>query len=167
MTKRLLLLLTTHLFTLALGFGLGIYLLPILTAPDGPAAASVTAAMDSATYESRFLRDLKGSDAVHWAEGKVSVSHDRIAFQGKIGPGPDYKLYLAREFVDTRADFLRIKHDARLIGDITSFDRFLLEVPDNLDIDDYTTVVIWCEAFGQFISAAQYRSGLEGSFTDE
>jgi len=33
----------------------------------------------------------------------------------------------------------------------------MLEVPDGIDIEAYTTVLIWCEAFGEFITAAQYR----------
>ncbi len=160
MNRRLLILAATHALALGLGVGLGVYLLPILTAPDGPSAQQVDEVMGKASYRSTFRRDLKGSDAVHWAEGKVSVSHDQIAFHGKMGPGPDYKLYLTREFVDTRSDFLRIKQDAQLIGDVKTFERFLLEVPDTVDVDDYTTVVVWCEAFSQFISAAQYRDSL-------
>lgn len=160
MNRRLLILAATHALALGLGVGLGVYLLPILTAPDGPSAQQVDEAMGKASYRSTFRRDLKGSDAVHWAEGKVSVSHDQIAFHGKMGPGPDYKLYLTREFVDTRGDFLRIKQDAQLIGDVKTFERFLLEVPDTVDVDGYTTVVVWCEAFSQFISAAQYRDSL-------
>lgn len=159
MNRRLSLFLATHVLTLAAGFGSGVYLLPILTAPDGPSASSVAEAMANSTHEARFRRDLKGSDAVHWADGKVSVSHSRIAFDGRMAPGPDYKVYLSREYVDTRGDFLRIKQDATLIGDVKTFNRFLLEVPDHVDIDDYTTVVVWCEAFSQFISAAQYRMG--------
>ncbi|WP_209011195.1 DM13 domain-containing protein [Labrenzia sp. PHM005] len=26
-----------------------------------------------------------------------------------------------------------------------------------MQIDDYTTVLVWCEAFGEFITAAKYR----------
>ena len=72
--RRILILLATHLLTLGLGFGLGVYLLPILIAPDDPPVAQVQAAMKDAPYRTTFRRDLKGSDAVHWAEGNVSVS---------------------------------------------------------------------------------------------
>ena len=160
MTRRLMMLLTTHLLCLGLGAGLGIYLLPILTAPDGPSASQIAQAMDQATYRSSFRRDLKGSDAVHWADGTVGVSHAQISFNGKMGPGPDYKVYLVRDFVDNRRDFLRVKQNAQRIGDVKTFDRFLLDVPGHVDVDHYTTVVVWCEAFSQFISAAQYREAL-------
>ena len=114
--------------------------------------------MKDATYRTTFRRDLKGSDAVHWAEGKVSVSATQVAFDGKMGPGPDYKVYLVRDFVDNKADFLKIKAQAQRIGEVKTFNRFLVEVPANVDVDDYTTVVVWCERFSQFISAGQYRT---------
>lgn len=156
--RRTLILLATHLLTLGLGFGLGIYLLPILIAPDDPPVAKVQAAMGDARYHTTFRRDLKGSDAVHWAEGKVSVSARQVAFDGKMGPGPDYKVYLVRDFVDNKADFMKIKAQAQRIGEVKTFNRFLVEVPANVDVDDYTTVVVWCERFEQFISAGQYRT---------
>lgn len=156
--RRVLVLAATHLLALGLGFGLGIYLLPILIAPDDPSVAQVQAAMAEARYHTTFRRHLKGSDAVHWAEGNVSVSTRQVAFDGKMGPGPDYKVYLVRDFVDNKADFLKIKAQAQRIGEVKTFNRFLVEVPANVDVDDYTTVVVWCERFEQFISAGQYRT---------
>ena len=38
-----------------------------------------------------------------------------------------------------------------------TFNGFLVDVPSGIDIAAYTTVVVWCEAFGQFISAAKYK----------
>ncbi|WNH49374.1 DM13 domain-containing protein [Stenotrophomonas aracearum] len=142
MNRRLTLLLATHVLTLAVGFGTGVYLLPILTAPDGPSAALVAEAMGNSDYSARFERTLRGSDPVHWADGAVSVSAAQIAFDGRMAPGPDYKVYLTNEFVDTRGDFLRIKQDAQLIGDVKTFERFLLDVPDSVDVNAYTTVVV-------------------------
>jgi hypothetical protein len=39
---------------------------------------------------------------------------------------------------------------------VTSFDGFILDVPEGLDLSRYSSVVIWCEAFGEFITAAQF-----------
>ena len=114
--------------------------------------------MNDATYHTTFRRDLKGSDAVHWADGKVSVSARQVAFDGKMGPGPDYKVYLVRDFVDNKADFLKIKAQAQRIGEVKTFNRFLVDVPESVNVDDYSTVVVWCERFEQFISAGQYRT---------
>lgn len=155
--RRILILLATHVLTLGLGFGLGVYFLPILIAPDDPPVEQVQTAMADASYHTTFRRDLKGSDAVHWAEGKVSVSARQVAFDGKMGPGPDYKVYLVHDFVDNKADFLKIKDSAQRIGEVKTFNRFLVDVPADVDVDEFTTVVVWCERFSQFISAGQYR----------
>ena len=154
---RWLVLLATHLITLLGGFALGIYALPILTAPQGPDKAALQATEALALFRGHFDRHLKGSDLLHWGEGEVRLLSDKIAHEGKLSPGPDYKLYLAPEFVDTKEGFLRIKGQSRRIGDIKTFDGFLLPVPPGVDVGAYTTVVVWCEAFGQFISAAKYR----------
>lgn len=156
--RRILVLIATHMLTLGLGFGLGVYFLPILIAPDDPPVEEVQAAMADAPYRTTFHRDLKGSDAVHWAEGKVSVSARQVAFSGKMGPGPDYKVYLVHEFVDNKADFLKIKANAQRIGEVKTFNRFLVDVPANVDVNEFTTVVVWCERFSKFISAGQYRT---------
>jgi len=74
-----------------------------------------------------------------------------------LSPGPDYKLYLVKEFVEDEEQFLKVKPDAKLIGDVKTFDGFLLEVPQDVDVASYSTVIVWCEAFGEFISAAKYR----------
>ena len=42
--------------------------------------------------------------------------------------------------------------------DVKTFKGFLVDVPTDTDVRDYTTVVIWCESFGQFISAAEYQA---------
>lgn len=154
---RLIFLTGTHAAVLAIGFALGIYFLPILTAPDSPNEAMLEQTAQSALFEASFSRQLKGSDFLHWGEGTVSVAADKIVHQGALSPGPDYKLYLASEFVEDEEQFLRVKGAARLIGDVKTFDGFIVDVPQGVDVSAYTTVIVWCEAFGEFITAAKYR----------
>ena len=104
-----------------------------------------------------FRRDLKGSDLLHWGDGTVSVSPQSIALSGRLAPGPDYKLYLSPEFVETEADFARLKARMMRIGDVKTFENFAVPVPESVDISRYNTVIVWCESFGQFITAARYR----------
>ena len=155
--RKLLLLAATHAAALAAGFALGIYLLPILTAPEAPSANAVQAAAGGAEFKGEFRRDLKDSDLLHWGEGTVSVSGSAIALAGRIAPGPDYKLYLAPEFVETEADFQRLKPKMARVGDVKTFENFIVPVPAGIDPKAYTTVIVWCESFGQFITAARYR----------
>lgn len=147
----------THSIMLAAGFALGIYLLPIITAPPSPDQAMLEESARSALYTGEFRRDLKGSDFLHWGEGTVSVSANRIAHRGSLAPGPDYKLYLVPEFVEDEEQFEAVRSSAIRLGDIKTFDGFLVDVPPSVDIESYTTVLVWCETFGEFISAAKYR----------
>ena len=155
--KRLLFLFTSHAIALAIGFALGIYFLPIITAPPSPDDAVLEAAAGSAEFTVELTRDLRGSDTLHWGDGTVSVTPQQIVHQGTLAPGPDYKVYLTRDFVEHEDEFEPIKSNAALIGDVNSFDGFLLNVPEGVDVRDYTTVVVWCESFGEFITAGKYR----------
>ena len=154
---RWLILLVTHGGMLALGFALGVYFLPILVAPPGPGQDVIAQASAGALYTGRFDRNLQGSDFLHWGDGAVMVSAARIVHDGKLAPGPDYKLYLTADFVDTKEKFLAIKDTAQRVGDVKTFDGFILDVPPGIDVNAYTTAVVWCEAFSMFISAAKYR----------
>lgn len=147
----------THGVTLAIGFAAGIYALPILIAPAAPSATDVTAQAGGAQFTGQFRRDLKDSDLLHWGEGTVSISRRSIVLMGRIAPGPDYKLYLSPEFVETEADFLRLKSRMVRVGDVKTFDNFIVPVPESVDPETYTAVIVWCESFGQFITAAKYR----------
>lgn len=155
--RRTLLLLASHGLVGAAGFAGGIYALPILIAPPPPAAAELQAVAAGAVFKGRFVRDLPGSDALHWGEGELSVSAAAVALQGRLSPGPDYKLYLSPVFVQTEAEFEREKPRMRRVGDIKTFENFVVPLPPGTDPAAYTTVVVWCETFREFISAARYR----------
>lgn len=154
---RIAALLVSHGAMLAVGFALGVYFLPILIAPKSPDAEMLQQQADEALYTAEFDRDLRGSDFLHWGEGKVSVSPARISHQGSLAPGPDYKVYLVSEFVEHEDEFLPLKEQSALVGDVKTFDGFLVDVPEGIDIENYTTVLVWCKTFGEFISAAKYR----------
>ncbi len=150
-------LLFTHLACGAFGFALGIYALPILTQPDSPTMSSVEKITNNAIYTATFQRDRKDSDFFHWGEGSVSISNQEIAFVGELAPGPDYKLYLSPQFIETEKDFNDTKHKMTQVGDVKTFDRFALNLPQELDLSQYNTVVVWCETFGEFITSARFK----------
>ncbi len=155
--RTVLFLVVSHVLAAAVGFALGIYALPILTAPSAPSAAEVASQTAQAAYTGQFRRDLKDSDLFHWGEGTVSVGRQSIAFFGKLAPGPDYKLYLSPEFVETEIDFKRLKGRMVRIGDVRTFENFIVPVPWSVDPARYNTVIVWCESFAQFITAATYK----------
>lgn len=150
-------LVVSHGLAIALGFALGVYALPILIAPSSPAPGTIAASASQALYSGQFRRDLKDSDALHWGEGAVSVGRRSISLAGKLAPGPDYKLYLSPQFVETESEFGKLKPSMVRVGDVRTFDGFVVAVPESIDVTSYNTVVVWCETFGQFITAAKYR----------
>ncbi len=155
--KKTLLLIFTHALVAAGGFAAGIYALPILIAPPAPQDAEVQELVGDAQFQGEFRRDLAGSDALHWGEGTVAVASDSISHMGRLSPGPDYRLYLAPEFVEDEAGFERIKASSVEVGPVRTFENFIVTVPAGIDVTAYGTVVVWCETFGEFITAAQYQ----------
>ena len=147
----------THIATLAVGFALGIYVLPILTAPPAPTDSEIRISVSRAVYTGEFIPELKGSDALHWGEGKLSVSLDQIALMGQLAPGPDYQLYLSPQWVETEVEFMQLKASMLRVGAVKTFDHFIVPMAPNTDLTAFNTVVVWCETFGEFITAAQYR----------
>lgn len=150
-------LIVTHCVVFAVGFGVGVYTLPILTAAPSVEEVVLVQAANEAEYQGEFRRGLRGNDFAHWGEGMISVSSSQISHQGQLAPGPDYRLYLVDQFVEHEDEFLPIKANAVQLADIKSFNGFIVDVPADVDVSQYNTVVIWCEAFSQFITAAQYK----------
>ncbi len=155
--RTLALILITHSVVGALGFAAGIYMLPILTAPPAPSVEDIKLMSSQAKYTAQFKKDLKDSDALHWGEGTVSIGPKTITLMGQLAPGPDYKLYLSPKYVETEADFNRIKSSMVRVGDVKTFDNFVVQVPPGIEPSTYSSVIIWCEAFGQFITSAKYQ----------
>ena len=136
---------------------LGIYLLPILTAPVGPDQAVLQATEATALFKSRFARNLRVSDFVHWGEGDLRVRPTRLLTKGDLHRALTTSSTLRPSSWTLRKASSKIKGQSKRIGDVKTSDGFLLDVPPGADVAAYTTAVIWCEAFSQFISAAKYR----------
>ena len=147
----------THLIACGIGFALGIYVLPILIAPASPGAQEVQTAAMSSRFTAEFRRNLADSDALHWGEGKLYIGPDTIALEGRLAPGPDYRLYLSPEFVETEAAFLALKSQMVEVGPVRTFENFMVPVPGSVDITAFSAAIVWCESFSQFITAAEYQ----------
>jgi hypothetical protein len=158
---RTLILVATHLGFAVAGFAAGIYVLPIWIEPAAPTEEQIEAIASTMRFTGEFRRDLSDSDGLHWGEGVVSVGPAYISHVGQLAPGPDYKLYLSPFFVETEKEFLQRKAQMVRIGDVATFSNFVVPVPPEIDPADYTSVIIWCETFSQFITAARYRSDAE------
>ena len=154
--KRLFLALTLKFLAgLVIGFGLGVYFLPIIIA-DSPADQAVLQEEErTAERQAVFVRDLPGSDSLHWGEGTLLLSKERVTLMGEVSPGPDYRLYLTPEYAETKDGFLAIKDRSREIARVKGFKDFSYELAQGIDISQYDSVVIWCERFSAFITAGR------------
>ena len=143
------------------GFMLGVYFLPILTAEAGAEQAVVEQAMAQALRRGVFRRDLDGSDWAHWGEGDIVLSVEQgrqfLTLNGEVAPGPDYKLYLTPELAVTKEEFLAIKDRSARVASIKTYRNFRVEVPASINPSAYAAVLIWCESFSEFITAAELR----------
>ena len=43
------------------------------------------------------------------------------------------------------------------VGDVKTFENFVVPIPAGIEPAKYKAVVVWCETFAQFITAAKYR----------
>jgi hypothetical protein len=147
----------SHILILAIGFIAGIYLLPILSAPLAPSALQINTLAINAQFNAEIPKSLEGSDFLHWGEGKFSLNSQTISFLGELSPGPDFKLYLSPHFVESEAEFLRLKSSMLMVGEVKTFDNFITTTTVPIALEEYNTIVVWCESFGEFITAAKYR----------
>lgn len=151
------LLLISHVTFLVMGFVIGIYSLPIIMATDDPTSGTMALSIKNTRYVATISDNLTDSDWLHWGKGTFSLGDKHIVFQGKLAPGPAYRLYLAPEFIDTEKAFLEQKHLMQEVGEVTSFNDYVLPLNPEINIEQFNTVIIWCESFNQFITSAQYK----------
>ena len=151
------LLATSHIIVAGLAFSLGIYSLPIIMAPADPSSATLALSIKNTRYVATIANDLADSDWLHWGKGTFSVGDDYIVFQGKLAPGPAYRLYLSPRFIETERDFIQFRSSMVEVGEIKSFSNYVLPVSNKIKLEKYNSVIIWCETFNQFITAAQFK----------
>ena len=145
----------------AFGIAVGFFIFPYVFPPP-PAAESLTEADRSRLVASGTFIHANPADPVHWGRGKVSVYERTVFLEGdfKVGPGPKYHVYLVpKAQVRSEAD---VKSATAVdLGRLRSFEgsqRY--PIPNSVKLDDYKSVVIWCEQFSVLISPADLtRSG--------
>jgi hypothetical protein len=155
---RILFLIFSHGAVLGIGFALGVYFLPILTAPKSANLSQIEQVVANPVYKAEFKKGQRGNDFFHWGEGQLVITNNEIALKGKVAPGPDYKIYLTKKFVEHEDEFLPIKQNALYVADLKVFENFIVPLDKKINFEDYNTIIIWCEAFKEFITSAKYKS---------
>ncbi len=75
--KKFVLLTVSHAAAAAIGFALGIYVLPILIAPKAPSSAEVKSLAGSARYTGQFRKDLREATCCTGAKGRCPSARRR------------------------------------------------------------------------------------------
>jgi hypothetical protein len=139
----------------AFGVALGFFIFPFVFPPP-PAAEQLSEADRSQLVASGTFIHANPSDPVHHGKGKVSV-YERVVFlepDFEVGPGPKYHVYLVPA-ARIRKDEQVAKSTFVDLGQLRAFkgsQRY--PIPASVNLKDYPSVVIWCEAFGVLISPA-------------
>jgi len=142
---------------LGAGFGvaLGFFLFPYVFPPP-PAMENLSAAEQSAVVANGTFIHAQPSDPVHYGSGRVTVYEKTVFLEPdfKVGPGPKYHVYLVPKAEIRASSDL---DDAMFIdlGRLRSFEGSQkYTIPDGVTLQDYSSVIIWCEQFGALISPA-------------
>ena len=153
-----------------MGFAGGIYALPILVAYNNAQQAQSNppktkmvmmdnnSTISDKTYTGTFNPDAKDSDFLHRGWGDITIRGGTITFNEnvKLTPGPDYRLYAIATYTELESEFLTQKPNAIEIAQIKQFDGAQsFPIPEGMDISKYEAVLVWCEAFKQFITVAK------------
>jgi hypothetical protein len=146
------------MFGTAFGVALGFFFFPFVFPPP-PASETLTEADRSQRVAIGTFIHANQSDPVHWGEGKVSVYERGVFLEPdfKVGPGPAYHVYLVpKASIRSSADLKGVTHVD--LGGLRAFEggqRY--PIPAGVNLKDYPSVIIWCEAFGVLISPADLR----------
>ncbi len=143
----------------AFGVALGFFFFPFVFPPP-PAAEVIGEIERSRLVATGTFIHANPSDPVHWGKGKVSV-YERAVFlepDFEVGPGPAYHVYLVpKASIRSSSDLKSVKHVD--LGGLRAFkgsQRYA--IPAGVDLKDYPSVIVWCEAFGVLITPADLKT---------
>jgi hypothetical protein len=146
------------LFGTGFGIALGLFIFPFVFPPP-PAAEMLAEAERTKLVSTGMFIHANPSDPVHWGKGKVSVYERAVFLESdfEVGPGPAFHVYLVPKMaIRSASDLQGVKHVN--LGGLRAFkgsQRYA--IPPSVDLKDYPSVIIWCEAFSVLISPADLQ----------
>ena len=137
------------------GFLGGIVAFPYLFPPP-PVNEVVTDIENKKLFAKGNFIHANPTDPVHYGSGEVSVYDDLLHLEQNfnVGPGPKYHVYLvpqAHITPDTRVQDTMFVDLGRLKA-FSGGQNY--PIPEGVNLNNYKSVVIWCEQFGVLISPA-------------
>jgi len=141
------------------GFAGGIFVYPYLFLSDIVAADKVAdRAARQVVANGRFIH-ANPSDPIHHGKGGVTVYRDLLHLEVdfEVGPGPKFHVYLVpeREVTPSTEVAKTMYVDLGRLRAFKGSQNY--EVPPGVRLEQYGSVVIWCEHFGVLISPAALK----------
>jgi len=145
----------------AFGVALGFFIFPYVFPPP-QATEQLTDAEHSKLVASGMFIHANPSDPVHYGKGRVSVYERAVFLESdfEVGPGPAFHVYLVPKASIRSSSDLK---DAMFVdlGGLRAFkgsQRYA--IPAGVNLNEYQSVIIWCERFGVLISPADLRTAM-------
>ena len=138
-----------------IGIGIGIIAFPYIFPPPEVNEIIIDEAAKEVISTGIFIH-ANPSDPAHFGEGGVTIYRDLLHLEPdfKVGPGPKYHIYLVpkKEITpDTEVENTMFVDLGRLKAFSGSQN---YTIPKGVDLNQYNSVVVWCEQFNVLISPA-------------
>ena len=142
---------------LGTGFGvaLGFFIFPYVFPPPTASEQLVDFERSKLVASGMFIH-ANPSDPVHYGKGRVSVYEHTVYLESdfEVGPGPAFHVYLVpKASIRSSSDLKDVMFVD--LGGLRAFkgsQRYV--IPSGVNLNDYQSVIIWCERFGVLISPA-------------
>ena len=139
----------------AFGIAVGFFIFPYVF-PPAPLSEELMVDAGSDIRATGTFIHANPNDPIHYGSGTVEVYDSAVFLNAdfEVGPGPDFHVYL----VPTAE--VRASNDVKGtmyvdLGKLRSFaGSQQYAIPDGIDLEDFPSVVIWCQQFGVLISPA-------------
>ncbi len=161
MWKRILAFMMGGALGVAIGFALGIFAYPYIFLADIVAMEEIADADSRSVVATGMFIHADPSDPIHYGQGAVTLYDGVLHLESdfEVGPGPKFHVYLVPHGEVRAASDVENSMFVDL-GRLKAFKGSQnYPVPGGLTIENFGSVVIWCEQFGVLISPAKLEFG--------
>lgn len=147
------------------GFAGGLFVYPYWFLRDVAAEMVSNAETKSRIATGMFIH-ADANDPVHWDKGRTTIYGDRngerlihLESDFEVGPGPRFHVYLVEAAEVTSNAVFRASASVDL-GRLKAFKGSQnYQIPANVDLARYKSIVVWCKEFGVLITPATLMRG--------